>query len=174
MHEIRIHGRGGQGAVTAAEILAKAAFADGKYSQSFPYFGVERRGAPVMAYARIDDAFINIRQQVYEPDYVMVLDPTLLEVVNVFDGLKKDGMVIVNTTQKLHLPYKNSHTVDATSIALEVLGVPIVNTVMLGAFAKASKLVSVGSIKKVVGETFSGALAEKNVKAVQEAYDRLA
>ncbi|HIP35033.1 MAG TPA: pyruvate ferredoxin oxidoreductase, partial [Methanothermococcus okinawensis] len=99
MIEIRFHGRGGQGAVTAAKILAKAAFYDGKYSQGFPFFGVERRGAPVMAFTRIDHKKIIVRSQVYNPDYVVVQDATLLDTVNVVEGLKKDGIVIVNTTK---------------------------------------------------------------------------
>ena len=133
MHEIRIHGRGGQGAVSAAELLARAAFKDGKYSQAFPYFGVERRGAPVQAFCRIDDRFIRMRQNVYEPDCVIVLDSTLLDVVDVEQGLKENGLVVLNTRKRVDR--KNVKTIDATSIALETLGRPIVNTVMLGAFA---------------------------------------
>ena len=98
MIEVRFHGRGGQGAVTAAEILAKAAFEDGKYCQAFPFFGVERRGAPVMAFTRIDDQPIRRRYQVYKPDYVVVLDDGLLEVVDVFSGLKEGGKIIINTS----------------------------------------------------------------------------
>ena len=171
MHEIRIHGRGGQGAVTAAELIAKAAFYDGKFSQAFPYFGVERRGAPVQAFCRIDDSFIRIRQNVYEPDYVIVLDSTLLEVVDVFDGLKKEGIVIINTAKKIGK--ENVHCIDATSIALEKLGMPIVNTVMLGAFSKVSGLVSIGSIKKAIKEQFAkkGDIAEKNLQAITSAYE---
>ncbi len=171
MHEIRIHGRGGQGAVTAAELLAKAAFYDGKYSQAFPFFGVERRGAPVQAFCRIDGSFIRIRQNVYEPDYVMVLDSTLLDVVDVFEGLKKNGIVIINTTKDIQR--KNVHCIDASSIALETLKMPIVNTVMLGAFSRVSKLISIESIKKAISEQFAskGELAEKNLSAVAKAYE---
>jgi len=171
MHEIRIHGRGGQGAVTAAELIAKAAFIDGKFSQAFPYFGVERRGAPVQAFCRIDNSFIRIRQNVYEPDYVMVLDSSLLDVVDVFEGLRKNGTVIINTTKPIEK--KNVHCLDATSIALETLGLPIVNTVMLGAFAKVSGLVSIGSIKTAMSEQFAKKpdLLEKNMAAISKAYE---
>ncbi|WP_456420098.1 pyruvate ferredoxin oxidoreductase subunit gamma [Methanocaldococcus infernus] len=172
MIEIRFHGRGGQGAVTAAQILAKAAFYDGKYCQAFPFFGVERRGAPVRAFTRIDDKEILIRSQIYEPDYVVVLDPTLLDSVNVLEGLKKDGTVIVNTVKDLDLGYK-VYTLDATKIALDVLGVPIVNTSMVGAFAGATKLVSLESVKKAILETFKGKLGEKNALAAEKAYNEI-
>ena len=146
MIEIRFHGRGGQGAVTAAEILAKAAFKDGKYSQAFPFFGVERRGAPVMAFTRIDSEPINLRYQVYNPDHVIVLDDGLLASHKVFD-------------------------VDATGIALEILGVNIVNTIILGYFAKKTGEVSIESLIEVIKETFPGPIGEKNAVAAQKAYD---
>ncbi len=175
MKEIRFHGRGGQGAVTAAELLAKAAFEDGKYCQAFPYFGVERRGAPVMAFTRIDKEFVNLREQVYKPDFVVVLDPSLLSVVDVTEGLKEGGKIIINSTKSANdLGLKgNVSVVDATKIALDVVGKPIVNTVMLGAFAKASGLVSVEAIQKVVKDRFSGKIGELNAKAVKEAYEGL-
>jgi len=176
MIEIRFHGRGGQGAVTAAEILAKAAFEDGKYSQAFPFFGVERRGAPVMAFTRIDDKPIQIRYQVQNPDYVVVLDDGLLDVVDVFSGIKDTGKVIINTNKKDKLDEykeKEAYDIDATGIALENLGVPIVNTIMLGSFAKKSGEVSLDSIIKVINETFPGKLGDKNSKAAKIAYDEI-
>lgn len=174
MIEIRFHGRGGQGAVTAAEILAKAAFEDGKYCQAFPFFGVERRGAPVMAFSRIDDKPIRKRYQVYKPDYVIVLDDGLLEVVDVFAGLKKEGTVVINTTNDLALKEGiNIHSIDATGIALDTLGVPIVNTVMLGAFAGATGEVSLDSLLKIVKETFPGKIGEKNAEATKVAFDKV-
>ena len=173
MIEIRFHGRGGQGAVTAAQILAKAAFYDGKFCQAFPFFGVERRGAPVMAFTRIDDKKITLGCQIYEPDYVVVQDATLLESVNVVEGLKKDGAVIINTVKDdLNLGYK-TYTIDATGIALDVLGVPIVNTAMVGAFAGVTKLVSIESVKKAILDTFKGKLGEKNAKAAEVAYNEM-
>lgn len=177
MKEIRFHGRGGHGAVTAAELLAVAAFYDGKYSQAFPFFGVERRGAPVIAFARIDDKLIRIRSQIYEPDYIVVQDASLLDSVNVAEGLKTNGKVIINTEKtaaeiKPKLGLKNEaiiYTVNATKVALDVLGVPIVNTAMLGAFAT-TKQVTLDSIKKAIEKRFPGKLAAKNIKAVEEAY----
>ncbi|MCL2115309.1 MAG: pyruvate synthase subunit PorC [Methanobrevibacter sp.] len=173
MIEIRFHGRGGQGAVTAAEILAKAAFEDGKYSQAFPFFGVERRGAPVMAFTRIDDKPIKVRYQVQSPDYVVVLDDGLLEVVDVFSGIKETGKVIINTNKEVGTDKKEVYAIDATGIALENLGVPIVNTVMLGSFSKKSGEVSLDSILKVIGETFPGKIGEKNSKAATIAYEQI-
>ncbi|GAB4305865.1 MAG: pyruvate synthase subunit PorC [Methanobacteriaceae archaeon] len=174
MIEIRFHGRGGQGAVTAAEILAKAAFEDGKYCQAFPFFGVERRGAPVMAFSRIDNEPITKRYQVYKPDYVVVLDEGLLDVVDVFAGLKENGEVIINTQNGLNLKEGvNIHSIDATGIALDTLGVPIVNTVMLGAFAGATGEITLDSLIKIVKETFPGRIGEKNAEATKIAYEQI-
>ncbi len=173
MIEIRFHGRGGQGAVTAAEILAKAAFEDGKYCQAFPFFGAERKGAPVMAFSRIHDKPIRRRYQVYNPDYVVVLDETLLEAVDIVSGLKEGGKVIVNTEDDLKLDSVEVYTIDATGIALDTLGVPIVNTVMLGAFAKVTGEVTLDSIIKITKETFPGKIGEKNATAAEIAYERV-
>jgi pyruvate ferredoxin oxidoreductase gamma subunit len=177
MKEIRIHGRGGQGSVTAAELLAVAAFEDGKYSQAFPSFGVERRGAPVTAFTRIDDKPIRIRSQIYEPDYVIVQDVTLVDVVDVAGGIKEDGLIIINTEMEAKrfepdIPARVM-TIDATKIAMEVIGRPIVNTVLLGAFAGATGEIRLESIKKAVGERFGGAVGEKNIAAVDAAYQAM-
>ena len=175
MKEIRIHGRGGQGSVTAAEMISIAAFEDGKFSQAFPAFGVERRGAPVQAFTRISDRPIRLRSQIYTPDYVIVQDATLLETVDVASGIKDDGVIIVNTTEKpesLKLDTKaRVMTVDATKVAMDIIGFPIVNTVLLGAFAGATGEIDVESIKKAVKDRFSGKVAEKNAQAIQKAYD---
>jgi pyruvate ferredoxin oxidoreductase gamma subunit/2-oxoisovalerate ferredoxin oxidoreductase gamma subunit len=180
LKEIRIHGRGGQGGVTAAELLAKAAFKEGKWVQAFPFFGAERRGAPVKAFARIADKPILIRSQIYNPDYVVVLDPTLLDVVDITEGLKKNGIVIINTTkspEEINIREHRVATVDATSIALElqllVAGLPVLNTPMLGAFAKATEEVKLESVVQAIKETWSGAAGEKNAKAAMLAYERL-
>jgi pyruvate ferredoxin oxidoreductase gamma subunit len=174
MIEIRIHGRGGQGSVTAAEILAQAAFKDGKFSQAFPAFGVERRGAPVQAFARIADHKIRTRAQVYEPDIIIVQDSTLLDVLDVFAGLKGDGRAIINTGKtpdELGITHNAKvTTIDATKLALEILGRPITNTTMLGAFAGATGTVSIDSIVAVVKERFTGKLADNNERALNEAY----
>ncbi|MDD3042932.1 MAG: pyruvate ferredoxin oxidoreductase subunit gamma [Methanosarcinaceae archaeon] len=177
MKEIRIHGRGGQGSVTAAELLSAAAFADGKFSQAFPAFGVERRGAPVQAFTRISDIPIRLRSQIYTPDYVIVQDATLLETVDVASGIKDDGIIIINTkeaSENLKLDTKAKvMTVDATRVAMEIIGRPIVNTVLLGAFAGATGEVEVESIKEAVKERFSGKVGVKNAEAIQEAYERI-
>ncbi len=166
MLEVRFHGRGGQGAVTAAEVLAVAAFGDGKYSQAFGKFGPERRGAPVQSFTRVDESPIRIRQEVYEPDIVVVLDPGLMKVVNVRQGIKEGGILIINTKDKV----PGAWCVDATRIALDTIGKPIVNTAMLGAFSKASGgAVSLESIIKAIKERFPGELGEKNAEAIRKA-----
>ena len=175
--EIRWHGRGGQGAVTSAELLAQAAINEGKYAQAFPAFGAERRGAPVLAFVRIDSHHpIRIRAEVTEPDIVMVLDPGLLRVVNVTSGLKEDGVLVVNTPKgpdgiKLEAGVKWSvATVDATKIARELLGIPIVNTAMIGALLRANEVVKLESLFEPLKERF-GRLAERNINAMQKAYE---
>ncbi len=175
MKEIRIHGRGGQGSVTAAELIAVAAFEDGKWSQAFPYFGTERRGAPVTAFARIADQPIRVRSQVYEPDYVIVQDPSLIPGVNVASGIKDDGLIIINTEKKpgeIKLETKATvRTLDATALALEVIGLPIVNTALLGAFAGATRIIRLDSVNKAIRERFPGKVGDKNVAAVKRAYE---
>jgi len=180
LKEIRIHGRGGQGSVTAAEVLAHAAFFEGKSVQAFPYFGAERRGAPVKAFARISDEPILVHSQIYHPDYVIVLDPVIYKVVDVTEGLKEDGTVLINTTKKpeeVGLKDLRVAAVDATGIALElnliVAGLPIVNTSILGAFAKATDEIKLESVLKAVKETWAGSAGEKNAKAAELAYDRV-
>jgi 2-oxoacid:acceptor oxidoreductase gamma subunit (pyruvate/2-ketoisovalerate family) len=180
LKEIRIHGRGGQGSVTAAEVLAHAAFFEGKSVQAFPFFGAERRGAPVKAFARISDEPILVHSQIYNPDYVIVLDPYIYKVVDVTEGLKKNGILVMNTTRKpeeIGLKDWKVATVDATGIALGlnllVAGLPVVNTSILGAFAKATDEVKLQSVLKAVNETWSGAAGERNTKATELAYERL-
>ncbi len=175
MLEIRFHGRGGQGSVTAAEILAIAAFKDGKYSQAFPIFGVERRGAPVQAFCRIDERLIRLRCQIYEPNIVVIQDATLIPDVDVTAGIKKDGIVLINSArppENFKLDGVVVKTVDATRLALETLGRPIVNSVMLGSLAKLG-IVSLNSIVEVVGMRFKGELGEKNITAVKKAFEEL-
>ncbi len=180
LKEIRIHGRGGQGSVTAAELLAHAAFLEGKWVQAFPYFGAERRGAPVKAFARISDEPILVHSQVYNPDYVVILDPVIYKMVDVTEGLKKDSVLIMNTTKKpeeVEIKDWRLATVDATGIALElnllVAGLPVVNTAILGAFAKATGEVRLGSVFKVIKGTWAGGVGEKNARAAELAYERL-
>ena len=175
MIEIRFHGRGGQGAVTSAELLALAAINEGKYAQAFPSFGPERRGAPVVAFCRIDNKKIQIRAAVFKPDVVLVLDPSLLRLVNVGDGLKADGTLVTNTRfspeeirKELGLKMRLA-TVDATGIAKQELGVPITNTTMLGALLKVTDLVEKDSLIDSINKRF-GRLAARNIKAFERAY----
>ena len=175
MIEIRFHGRGGQGAVTSAEMLALAAIGEGKYAQAFPSFGPERRGAPVVAFCRIDDKPIKIRANIYEPDLVVVLDASLLKIVNVAAGLKPNGILITNTKEapekvKEGLKINNKlAAVDATKIAMEVLGLPITNTTMLGSLIKAWEIVKKESFLHPFQERF-GRIAAKNISAFERAY----
>ncbi len=180
MFEVRFHGRGGQGAVMAAQALASAAFQEGNYAVAFPYFGAERRGAPVMAFTRVDKDKIFSKTLIYEPDYIVVLDDKLTGLVDVADGLKDDGMAIINSNAKpedieLGKSVKCA-TVDATTVALETLGQPITNSAILGAFAKATGLVSIDSIvagiMDIFGSRIGEKLAAKNANAAKVAYER--
>jgi pyruvate ferredoxin oxidoreductase gamma subunit len=176
MIEIRIHGRGGQGAVTSAELLAVAAFKDKKYAQSFPMFGVERRGAPVEAFCRINNKYIRNRSQIYTPDYVLVLDSSLLTTVNVVNGLKKNGLIIINSKQepsKLNLDFESGRiiSIDLNSLALNIIGRPIVNTAMLGAFAGITNLISLKSLIEAIQERFDEKIAIKNKELAEKSYE---
>lgn len=181
MVEIRFHGRGGQGAVIGSEVLARAFFNEGRYVQSFPAFGVERRGAPIMAFCRVDDSHINLRNQIYEPDHVVVLDSALIETAGVTQGLKKGGSILVNCGQDSNCfnglvgsDYQ-LYAVDASSIAREFrLGSPsnpIVNTSILGAFAKATGLVKIESVERAI-EEYLHVKREDNKKAARTAYEQ--
>jgi pyruvate ferredoxin oxidoreductase gamma subunit len=173
--EVRLHGRGGQGVVTAAELLAIAAFEDGKVAQAFPSFGSERMGAPVEAFVKIDEKEIRSRSQITNPDYIIVQDPTLLGAVDVFRGLKDGGLAIINTEKKpneMNLQTKAKvMTVPATDIATKIIGRPIPNTTLMGAFAGATNLIKLESIERCIKERFPGELGEKNAKAARAAYD---
>ncbi|MEW6592507.1 MAG: pyruvate ferredoxin oxidoreductase subunit gamma [Candidatus Hadarchaeota archaeon] len=172
MIEVRFHGRGGQGAVTAARLLADAAFLEGKYSQAFPFFGAERRGAPVLAFTRINKKPIRSRSQIYEPNHVVVLDPLLPQVVNVSAGIKKNGIIVINSKNPPQLEGAKVAFVDATSIAMETIGAAITNTAMIGALAQATKIVSLDSAVEAVKKRFKGEAAEKNAAAVIKAYEQ--
>jgi pyruvate ferredoxin oxidoreductase gamma subunit len=179
MIEIRWHGRGGQGAVTSVELLALAAIEEGKYAQGFPSFGPERRGAPVAAFNRVDEKPIKVRSGIYRPDVVMVLDEGLIGLVDVAEGLKEDGVLIVSTVGKSRdylaktLSYKGRiGTVNGVAIAWEELGVPIVNTTMLGALIKATNVVNLSSMQMPVEHRF-GRIAQKNLTAMKRAYDEV-
>lgn len=177
LKEIRIHGRGGQGNVTASEFLADAAFADGLYAQAFPMFGSERHGAPVTAYVRISDRPIRLRSQIYEPDYVIVQDTSLFGAVDVLEGLKDGGLVIINAARpasEFGVPdrYK-AVTVPATELALRMVGKPIINTIMVGAFAAASGEIHMPALEASIRERYPGELGEKEIVAMRQAFDQV-
>lgn len=176
--EIRWHGRGGQGAVTASEIVAAAAILEGRYALAFPEFGAERRGAPVRAYTRISDDPVVPRTPITRPDIVVVLDPSLLG-PNVVEGLKPNGTLVVNHVKtpndvaracQLAVPARVA-VIDATGIALKRLGRPIVNTAILGALIRATGVVSLDSVLSLVMERFPGKLGKVNSQAVRDAYE---
>jgi len=178
MLEVRWHGRGGQGAVTSVEMLALAAIGEGKYAQGFPSFGPERRGAPVEAFNRVDVTRIKKRQRIYHPDVVVVLDPGLITLVNVAEGLKPEGLLIINTSKSFkeiepYLQFKGRIAlVDASKIAWEELGVPITNTTMLGALVKMTDIVKLESLNEPIEHRF-GRIAKKNLAAMKRAYDAI-
>jgi len=179
--EVRWHGRGGQGIVSVSRLLAEAALLDQKYVQSFPEFGPERSGAPVRGFTRISDEPISIHSQIYNPNIVVVVDPTLLGNSNVTSGLTKDGSIIANTeltphelAERLGVREAHVYAVNAKRIALDVLGRPIYNTAMLGALLKVASLTSFESVAKVVQARFPGTLGEKNVEAIKRAYAEVA
>lgn len=173
--EVRWHGRGGQGAVTAAQIIAYAAIREGKYAQAFPTFGPERRGAPVAAFTRISNQHIYVRSEIYEPDVVVVLDETLLEIPSTLEGLKQSGTLIVNTSLKpgelrSRVGFSGKiATVNATKIALEELNRPIVNTTLIGAFIKSTMAVKFETVSDVILKTWPGKIGQKNLKAAKRA-----
>ena len=182
MLEVRIHGRGGQGVVTAAEMLSVAAFDEGRHAQAFPTFGSERTGAPVVAFCRIADAPIRSRDPIAEPDVVIVQDPTLLHQVDLFAGLIKDGYLIVNSAAGFEelglgelaatLRPTRCLTIPATELARKHLGRPVPNAPLLGAFAALTGAVSFGALAAAVRAKFPGSVGERNVAAAQAAYER--
>lgn len=182
--EVRWHARGGQGAVTAAKLLAEAALSQGKFFQAFPEYGPERMGAPIQAFTRISGDPIYIKSSVTNPDIVAVLDPTLLSTVDVTVGMEEDGILIVNTEKtpaeiraSMGLKGKHVFTVQATQIAVETIGKPIPNTPMLGALAKATGIMDLDEIashlRRSFGKKFAEEIIEGNVKALKRAYDEV-
>ncbi len=177
MIEVRIHGRGGQGAVTSVELVALAAISEGKYALAFPSFGPERRGAPVLAFVRTSDEPIKIRTEVEQPDIVVVFDPRLIGIIDVTSGLKDKGIIIVNSKrhpQEIRSALGNKWqvaAVNATAIANESIGVPIVNTTMLGALAKATNIVRLSSLEEPLRHRF-GERAARNFEACRRAYEQ--
>lgn len=184
MFQIRIHGRGGQGVVTAAEMLSVAAFLEGRHAQAFPSFGSERMGAPVIAFCRIADKEIRLREPIQNPDALIVQDATLFKALDVLEGLKPDGLLLVNTTKgfsELHLdaavarlPKGHVRAVPATELALKHVGRPAPNTSLLGAFTALTDLVTLDSVIEAIRRTFPGKVGEANVAAAREAHDLVA
>jgi pyruvate ferredoxin oxidoreductase gamma subunit len=175
--QVRIHGRGGQGVVTAAEMLSIAAFREGKHAQAFPSFGSERTGAPVVAFCRIDDKEIRLREPVMQPDALIIQDPTLLHQVDVFAGLAPGGTILINTSRSFEelglkelMHRYRTCTVPASEIALKHVGRPLPNAALLGGFAAISEQVSLDSVTAAIAEKFSGKVAQANVAAATEAF----
>ena len=173
MFQVRIHGRGGQGVVTAAELLSVAAFLDGAHAQAFPSFGSERTGAPVVAFCRIDDREIRVREPIVAPDALIIQDPTLLHQVDVFGGLRPGGRVLLNSTRapgELGLAEFDVICVPASDLAREHLGRPLPNAALLGAFAAITGTVTLDSVAAAIRERFATAPAEANVRAAAAAF----
>ena len=178
MFEIRIHGRGGQGVVTAAEMLSVAAFEEGKHAQAFPTFGSERTGSPVVAFCRIDDVPIRIHEPVAHPDALIVQDPTLLHQVRLFDGVGPDAFVLMNTSRSLSelgiavaLALNPVRCLPATDLARSLIGRPLPNTALLGGFAAQTGVVSLDSVASAIRQAFRGDVAEANVRVAEAAYE---
>ncbi len=184
MFQVRLHGRGGQGVVTAAEMLSVAAFLEGRHAQAFPSFGSERTGAPVVSFCRIDDKPIRLREPILEPDALIIQDTTLLAAVQVFQGLGPDGYVLINTAKSVEdlgieaavggLPEGRVRMVPATDLALRHVGRPVPNAALLGAFAAVSGLLRFDSVEKAIREKFKGPIGDGNVEAARAAFEAIA
>jgi 2-oxoacid:acceptor oxidoreductase gamma subunit (pyruvate/2-ketoisovalerate family) len=178
MKQIRFHGRGGQGAVMASELLCHALVREGNYGQSIPAYGFERRGAPLEAFVKLDNKPIRERTQVIAPDGIIVLDSSLILQLPIFNGVQANGFAILNTRKPITLDDIPEHvetlaTIDAVRLALEVLNLPITNTILLGAFAQATKLVSLESLLACIESEFPKKIVEKNLKAVVRGYEEV-
>ena len=181
MFQVRIHGRGGQGVVSAAEMLSVAAFDEGRYAQAFPSFGSERMGAPLMAFCRIDDREIRLREPVMHPDALIIQDPTLLHQVDLFSGLSPTGYILINSTRSFdelgigdflsRFPADHLCTVPASELAMQHVGRPLPNAALLGGFAAISGQISFDAVAKAIREKFPGKVGEANVSAARAAYD---
>jgi pyruvate ferredoxin oxidoreductase gamma subunit len=184
MFQVRIHGRGGQGVVTAAELLSVAAFLEQRHAQAFPSFGSERMGAPVVSFCRIDDKEIRLREPILDPDGLIVQDPTLFKAIDVVQGLRATGYMLVNSNRSLtdlhldsvvkQLPAGHVLAVPASEFALKHIGRPLPNAALLGAFAALTGVVHLKSVAAAIREEFSGKIAEGNVAAATAAHDFVA
>jgi len=184
MVQIRIHGRGGQGVVTAAELISVAAFLDGKQAQAFPSFGSERTGAPVTAFCRISDRPIRSREPVYHPDILILQDSTLLHQVDVFAGMSSQGHLLINSSRNpkelgisdllTQHPSMQCLTIPASQLAMKHLGRPLANTALVGGFAALTGLLTKRSVQKAIRQKFTGSIGEQNASIAGEAYEYLA
>jgi pyruvate ferredoxin oxidoreductase gamma subunit len=180
MFQIRIHGRGGQGVVTAAELLSVAGFREGRHAQAFPSFGSERTGAPVVAFCRLDNRPIRLREPILAPDALIIQDPTLLHQVDVFGGLTRDGYILINTSRSFAelgleefatgFRHERLHTVPATEIALKHVGRPLPNAALLGGFAALAQQISLEAVSAAIREKFPTKVAEANIAAAAESF----
>ncbi len=175
MKEIRIHARAGQGAITTATLLGYAYFIKGMYPYAFPNFGAARMGAPMNAFVRVDSQPVRLRSQIYEPNYVLIVDPTLMRGFNCFAGLKEDGVVIINDKEGAQAPKVRAKqkvfVVPANEIAMKTIGRPLGNTALIGAFAAATSELDLNTLIEVVKKKFSGKVQEANIKAIQQGYE---
>lgn len=175
MKEIRIHARAGQGAITTASILGYAYFLESKYAYAFPHFGAARMGAPMNAFVRVNDKPVRLRSQIYEPDYLLIVDATLMRGFNCFNGFKEDGIAIVNAKEGFvvpeHKPRQKVYVIPANDIAMRTIGRPLGNTVMLGAYAAATQQIKMESLFDAANKRFSGKIAEANIEAIKKGYE---
>jgi len=175
MKEIRIHARAGQGAITTASLLGYAYFKEGMYPYAFPHFGAARMGAPMNAFVRVDSKPVRLRSQIYDPDFVLIVDPTLMRGYNCFSGLKEDGVAIINGKEGLQIPKLKAgqkvFLVPANDIALKTIGRPLGNTTLIGAFAAATDELKLDTLQEVIKGKFTGKAQEGNLLAVKEGYD---
>ncbi|MFA5145566.1 MAG: 2-oxoacid:acceptor oxidoreductase family protein [Candidatus Omnitrophota bacterium] len=175
MKEIRIHARAGQGAITTAVLLGQTYFKEGMYPYAFPHFGAARMGAPMNAFVRVDSKPVRLRSQIYEPDFILIVDPTLIRGYNCFSGLKEDGVAIINGSQGLEIPKlkarQKAFLVPASEIALKTIGKPLGNTALIGAFAAATGELKLDTILGVIKSRFSGKAQEGNIQAAKQGYE---
>jgi pyruvate ferredoxin oxidoreductase gamma subunit len=175
MKEIRIHARAGQGAITTASLLGLAYFKEGMYAYAFPHFGAARMGAPMNAFVRVDSKPVRLRSQIYDPDYVIIVDATLMRGYNCFSGLKEDGIAIINGKEGLEIPKlkigQKAFLLPANEIALKTIGRPLGNTALIGAFAAVTGSLKPDTLLEVIKISFSGKTQEGNLEAVRQGYE---
>lgn len=175
MKEIRIHARAGQGAITTASLLGYAYFIKGMYPYAFPHFGAARMGAPMNAFVRVDTKPVRLRSQIYEPDFVIIMDATLMRGFNCFSGLKEEGIALINEKDSMELPKVKTkqkiYTVPANTIALKAIGKPLGNTALLGAFCAATGELSLESLLEAIKKRFSGKAQEANIDSAKQGFE---